>query len=64
MIAADVVGDGHYTAYPSGQFTHALQIPFKGGVLPGHTVQHSGTCSGTIDGDDADVGLKYFTDQS
>lgn len=33
MIAADVVGRGHVTEYPSDKVTVALQIPFKDGEV-------------------------------
>ncbi|KXT12378.1 hypothetical protein AC579_1721 [Pseudocercospora musae] len=42
MIAADTVGKGLVTDYPSDVPTHALQIPFKEGRLPEHTVLRSG----------------------
>ena len=48
MIAANVVGDGHYTAYPSDEETHALQVPFRDGRLPDHQVRHPGVCKGNM----------------
>lgn len=50
MIAADTVGKGHITDYPSDSSTHALQIPFRDGRLPEHTVLRSGVCNFSIDG--------------
>ena len=44
IIAADTVGDGHYTNYPADMPSVALQIPFANGVLPGHDVIHNGPC--------------------
>ena len=46
MVAADVRGEGHYTAYPSDKETVALQIPFAGGQLPDHSVLYGGVCHG------------------
>lgn len=46
MVAADVEGEGHYTAYPSDKETVALQIAFAGGGLPEHTVLRKGVCHG------------------
>ena len=48
MIAADTIGDGHYTEYPSGKETVALQIPFAQGKLPEHTVIGNGTCEANV----------------
>ncbi|KAF7197814.1 hypothetical protein HII31_00903 [Pseudocercospora fuligena] len=50
MIAADTIGNGHVTEYPSDVSTHALQIPFKEGRLPEHTVLHPGVCNSSIAG--------------
>ncbi|RYP49258.1 hypothetical protein DL769_011100 [Monosporascus sp. CRB-8-3] len=44
MIAADTVGDGHFTEYPSDEQSVALQIPFANGVLPAHRVTKNGVC--------------------
>lgn len=44
MVAADTVGDGHFTEYPSDSKSVALQIPFADGVLPAHRVVKNGTC--------------------
>ncbi|EPQ55764.1 hypothetical protein GLOTRDRAFT_121223 [Gloeophyllum trabeum ATCC 11539] len=41
---ADVSLLGHSTAYPSGDQTVAMQIPTEGGLVPNHTVLHSGPC--------------------
>jgi hypothetical protein len=48
IIAADdaaVSKYGHTTSYPGDADTVALQVPFKGGVAPNHTVLHSGPCT-------------------
>jgi hypothetical protein len=45
MIAADIVGDGHYTEYPSEKESVALQIPFLGGLTPNHRVVREGICN-------------------
>lgn len=39
---------GHNTTYPSKETTVALQIPVEGGLVPNHTVVHTGPC---VDGD-------------
>ncbi|KAI1081356.1 hypothetical protein F5B20DRAFT_61659 [Whalleya microplaca] len=44
MIAADTVGDGHYTEYPSDEPSVALQIPFLNGMLPRHRVAKDAVC--------------------
>lgn len=44
MIAADTVGEGHVTEYPSEKETVALQIPFEDGRLPEHRVVRGGVC--------------------
>jgi len=38
---------GHITTYPSSMETIALQIPTEGGLVPNHTVLHSGPCATT-----------------
>lgn len=40
IVAADTSGTGHYTNYPSGDFTTALQVPVKGGIeaIPAYRV--------------------------
>lgn len=45
LVAADAAGEGHYTDYPSDKTTVALQIPFEGGIIPSHSVAHSGSCT-------------------
>jgi hypothetical protein len=48
IIAADDAAAskyGHTTSYPGDADTVALQVPFKGGVAPNHTVLHSGPCT-------------------
>jgi hypothetical protein len=44
MIAADVLGKGHWTDYPSDKPTVALQIPFQDGKLPDHEILAKGVC--------------------
>ncbi|OIW33193.1 hypothetical protein CONLIGDRAFT_163829 [Coniochaeta ligniaria NRRL 30616] len=44
VVAADDVGHGHYTDYPSDKETAALQLPFKDGKAPGHVILHRGAC--------------------
>lgn len=44
MIAADMVGEGHITEYPSDKPSVALQIPFRDGEMPGHRVVSRGVC--------------------
>ncbi|RJE23401.1 hypothetical protein PHISCL_04253 [Aspergillus sclerotialis] len=44
LVAADANGVGHYTDYPSDKTTIALQVPFSDGVIPEHTIVHSGAC--------------------
>lgn len=41
---SDVSTYGHNTTYPSNETTIALQIPVEGGLVPNHTVVHSGPC--------------------
>jgi hypothetical protein len=51
IFAADtqnVSSSGHATNYPSREETRALQIP-TGGIIPQHTVLHSGPCSRILD---------------
>lgn len=43
-IATDTMGVGHYTDYPSDKSTVALQVPFKDGVVPEHTVIADAAC--------------------
>ncbi|KAB8254133.1 hypothetical protein BDV32DRAFT_132913 [Aspergillus pseudonomiae] len=44
LVAADTVGEGHYTDYPSDKTTVALQIPFENGIIPPHKIVHLGAC--------------------
>lgn len=44
LVAADVFGTGHNTTYPSDKETVALQIPFKNGVIPEHTILQKSAC--------------------
>lgn len=47
LVANDVKGIGHYTTFPSDKETVALQVPFEGGVVPGHQILHRGACHHT-----------------
>ncbi|MCJ1358079.1 MAG: hypothetical protein MMC33_008077 [Icmadophila ericetorum] len=40
----DVSQYGHYSDYPSGEQTVAMQIPTAGGVVPEHRVLYEGGC--------------------
>jgi hypothetical protein len=62
MIAADTIGDGHSTAYPSDKETVALQLPFADGRFPEHSVLHSGVCRATAR--PAGRGETVFTEQT
>lgn len=47
IIAADtpdVSKYGHISTYPTDSDTVALQIPFKAGYIPEHTVLYPGPC--------------------
>lgn len=44
IIATDTLGVGHYTDYPGDKSTVALQVPFKDGVVPEHTVIGDAAC--------------------
>lgn len=44
MVAADDIGYGHFTDYPSNKETVALQLPFKNGKIPDHVVLGTGAC--------------------
>lgn len=44
IIAADTVGEGHVTKYPSNEETVALLVPTLGGVVPKHSVLYEGGC--------------------
>lgn len=44
VVAADDVGHGHYTDYPSDKETAALQLPFKDGKVPEHFILNQGAC--------------------
>lgn len=44
LLAVDTDTTGHITTYPSDEQTIALQIPTAGGIVPNHTVLHSGAC--------------------
>lgn len=44
MIAADIIGQGHITEYPSDKSSVALQIPFRNGKMPDHSIVHQGVC--------------------
>ena len=45
-VDSDFRAQGHLTFYPSDQESVALQIPFKDGKVPEHTVLHEGACRG------------------
>jgi hypothetical protein len=45
LIANDIKGIGHFTAYPGNEETRALQVPFKGGVVPLHKVVENRACN-------------------
>ncbi|KAH8889046.1 hypothetical protein GQ53DRAFT_748530 [Thozetella sp. PMI_491] len=45
MIAIDIVGDGHYTEYPSDKPSVALQLPFSEGRIPEYRLVKSGVCT-------------------
>jgi hypothetical protein len=45
LIASDIKGIGHFTAYPGDEETRALQVPFKGGMVPMHRVLWKGACN-------------------
>ncbi|OAL23039.1 hypothetical protein AYO20_11101 [Fonsecaea nubica] len=46
LVAADTDprASGHLTFYPGDGDSVALQIPFRDGVVPAHTVVHEGAC--------------------
>ena len=44
LIAADTVGGGHRTTYPSDESTVAIVAPFANGKAPAHTVLSEGPC--------------------
>lgn len=43
-VDTDTRSPGHLTYYPGDEETVALQIPFKHGNVPKHTVVHPGPC--------------------
>jgi hypothetical protein len=45
IVATDTRGIGHYTNYPLKKETIALQLPFKDGIVPNHTVVGQGACN-------------------
>jgi hypothetical protein len=45
LIANDIKGIGHFTAYPGYEETRALQVSFKSGVVPMHRVLWKGACN-------------------
>lgn len=49
IVATDVLGIGHQTAYPGDKPTVALQIPFRDGLVPDHKVLHQGPCGSAIE---------------
>ncbi|KAH0293906.1 hypothetical protein M436DRAFT_80551 [Aureobasidium namibiae CBS 147.97] len=44
LVAADTTGEGHFTGYPSEQYTSVMSIPFPDGVVPDHEKVSSGAC--------------------
>jgi hypothetical protein len=62
LIANDIKGIGHFTAYPGDEETRALQVPFKGGVVPMHKVIEKGTCNEDLrrsaSGENGDMSLE------
>lgn len=65
MIAADIRGVGHYTAYPSDKETVALQIPFRDGMLPEHRLVGPGPChSQTVQPEELELGSDALIDQT
>jgi len=44
IVATDTEGIGHYTDYPGDKETIALQVPFKDGIVPEHSVVSDGAC--------------------
>ncbi|KAF1834797.1 hypothetical protein BDW02DRAFT_497558 [Decorospora gaudefroyi] len=46
VFAADTVGLGHFTTYPSDQETVAIAAPLQHGLLPEHEVLNEGPCDG------------------
>jgi len=44
LVAADTTGEGHFTEYPSEQYTSVMSIPFPDGVVPDHEKVSSGAC--------------------
>ena len=56
IVAADTTGPGHYTTFPTGETTHALQIPLAGGLsgLPDYRVLNA---DGPCESDDQVVSL-------
>ena len=55
IVANDVKGIGHFTEYPGGKESVALQVPFKDGVVPEHEVVGRDTCS-VVNSKDGGVG--------
>jgi len=45
IVAVDTEGAGHYTDYPLDIESHALQVPFKDGVVPEHEIVANQPCS-------------------
>jgi hypothetical protein len=45
IVATDTRGIGHYTNYPLDKETIALQLPFKDGIVPNHTVVGQSACN-------------------
>jgi len=63
LVAADVFGIGHNTTYPSDKETVALQIPFKGGIIPEHTILHKRACKSEKQVVSGDLGDEAFVNE-
>jgi len=48
VIAADTVGTGHYTFFPSSETTLALALPFVGGKPPNYRIVKNSACGTNI----------------
>lgn len=63
IVANDVRGEGHFTDYPSGKASVALQIPFKDGRLPQHRVVNEGGCVPKSDMTERELAKENLYDQ-
>ncbi|KEF51195.1 uncharacterized protein A1O9_12809 [Exophiala aquamarina CBS 119918] len=48
-VDGDRSAPGHLTYYPGDTETVALQVPFRGGIVPDHSVVKAGACEGPTD---------------